>query len=846
MIRASLRAAALALALLLPWAACAQDAHLAAMQNVLKLVSAKEYAQAEAAARQWVADSVSRRGENHEHTSDALQQLAFVLEVQNRGADAEPLRRRVLAIQEKLLGADHLNAAGAATFLAMNLQRQGRKDEAQALFARAQAAREKALGKTAPEALANITGVELQVQGRHSEAEALYRKQLARMASSLGAGHADLAFPMLSIAATLLAQDKVDDADRLMTEALALIGRTGRLGALKVQALGLARAQAKRGNAARALALYGAALEGIDRFFADSAGWDEDERQRAAEQVAPVLNEVIEYLLRLHQADPKAGHDRAIVAVASRGQSRIFSELMRRADVTRYSRDPKFAPAKARRDALLRQSTELARQRQALAMSGGDGAALARRADAVDRDLAAAEDALWKGYPRYMELAQPRPVGADDVQQKLLRPGEALLLFALLPERALVFAFTRDRHAMHVAPLKRVELAQRVEAVRRPMEQVGAGAPLATLRRVDPAVLHALHRDLVAPVEGVLRGAQRVVVVAEGALNTLPLEMLVARYDPADRAALEAERAVQEKDRARSLLGEYAKLAWLGGSFRFTYAPSLAAIASQRSGAAAPRAWELQLVSFADPVFGPEQGGAGGASAATRSALGAIAKARGGAPAIPRLKETAEEAKEIAEALGGRSAIYLRADAQERTVKSAALGRARYVHFATHGFLGGEFVEVQEARGATRGGGVSPQPALALTMVGDLKGEDGLLTMKEVIEDMELGAELVALSACNTAGENAAALAGEGFAGMTRAFMYAGARGLWVSHWSVESASARALVVGAFRELKAGKPAVEALVASRQKLAATEASFGGTRASLAHPFFWAPFVHVGD
>ena len=93
--------------------------------------------------------------------------------------------------------------------------------------------------------------------------------------------------------------------------------------------------------------------------------------------------------------------------------------------------------------------------------------------------------------------------------------------------------------------------------------------------------------------------------------------------------------------------------------------------------------------------------------------------------------------------------------------------------FATHGFLGGEFVPGAEppaeslanlpARPVVKTRG---QPALALTLVGDLKGEDGMLTMKEVIEDLELNADLVALSACNTAGETAQANNGEGFAGL--------------------------------------------------------------------------------
>src|ERR1019366_9108337 len=94
------------------------------------------------------------------------------------------------------------------------------------------------------------------------------------------------------------------------------------------------------------------------------------------------------------------------------------------------------------------------------------------------------------------------------------------------------------------------------------------------------------------------------------------------------------------------------------------------------------------------------------------------------------------------------------------------------------------------------------QPSLALTLVGDLHGEDGILTMKEVIEDVELNADLVALSACNTAGETAQANNGEGFAGLTRAFMFAGAKSLLVSHWSVDSRSTEALMTSTFRNIK--------------------------------------------
>jgi len=104
----------------------------------------------------------------------------------------------------------------------------------------------------------------------------------------------------------------------------------------------------------------------------------------------------------------------------------------------------------------------------------------------------------------------------------------------------------------------------------------------------------------------------------------------------------------------------------------------------------------------------------------------------------------------------------------------------------------------------------------------------------------------VALSACNTAGESAQANNGEGFAGLTRAFMYAGAKSLLVSHWSVDSLSTQALMTSTFRNIKAGQPALTAVNMAQRELLAGRYSRGEFHFSRAHPFFWAAFVYVGD
>jgi CHAT domain-containing protein len=466
---------------------------------------------------------------------------------------------------------------------------------------------------------------------------------------------------------------------------------------------------------------------------------------------------------------------------------------------------------------------------------------------------------LWQRYPRFQELTNPRPVTPADLQQKLLRPGEVLLSYVLLPNEAAIFAVTRERFKMVNVPLKRDDVARRVLGVRRAIEKVSAGESVLFLREIDPAALNSLYRDLIAPVADMMAGQDKVLFVGDGPLLTLPMEMLVTRWNGNDQQAFRGTRAAADGSEAKPFLAEYAALEYLGKQARFAYLPSLSALTSQRlypkSGGAAQRT----LVAFADPEFSPPAGSGKTYPPATRALFESLGnnfpRKRDGSPDVPRLKETADEAREIAGILGGETALFVGAEAQEKRAKGVDLRSAKYVLFATHGFLGGDFLQVADSPDGTGAGGSTTagprqkstaQPALALSLVGDLQGEDGMLTMKEVIEDIELNADLVALSACNTAGETAQANNGEGFAGLTRAFMYAGARSLLVSHWSVDSFSTQALMTAAFRNIGTGGGILKAVSDAERSLIGGHFNNGPYHFSRSNPFFWAPFVYVGD
>jgi len=149
--------------------------------------------------------------------------------------------------------------------------------------------------------------------------------------------------------------------------------------------------------------------------------------------------------------------------------------------------------------------------------------------------------------------------------------------------------------------------------------------------------------------------------------------------------------------------------------------------------------------------------------------------------------------------------------------------------FATHGLVAGELTGVAE-------------PALVFTPPETgTEADDGLLTASE-IATLDLDADWVILSACNTAAADGTPNA-EGLSGLAKAFFYAGARTLLVSHWAVASDAAVALTTGMLDEL-AKQPEIgraEALRRSMLSLMANE-----EKDYFAHPMFWAPFIIVGE
>ena len=196
------------------------------------------------------------------------------------------------------------------------------------------------------------------------------------------------------------------------------------------------------------------------------------------------------------------------------------------------------------------------------------------------------------------------------------------------------------------------------------------------------------------------------------------------------------------------------------------------------------------------------------------------------------LPDTAHELRCVARSLGAEpSAVVLGKDMTEAAVKTATLSRYRVLHFATHGLLAGEVAQLGQARA---------EPALVLSPPDQpTEEDDGLLTASEVAS-LKLDADWVVLSACNTAGGEEAGA--EALSGLARAFFYAGARALLVSHWPVDSYAATMLMSRTFAEMRKSGAVGRAEAFRRAMLALMS---DDQRPWTAHPAVWAPFVVVG-
>ena len=823
-------------------------------------------------------------GPDHPLVGTSLNNLAGLYESQGRYADAEPLHRRSLAIREKALGPDHPDVGNSLNNLALLYRVQSRYADAEALYKRSLAIREKALGPDHPDVGNSLNNLALLyvAQGRYADAEPLSKRTLAISEKALGPDHPLVGASLNNLAGLYESQGRIADAEPLYKHSLAI--REKALGPdhpdVGTSLNNLARLHFSQRDWARAADHWRRSTSVIvRRAQRGTSDVGETLTGKGASEAAQLSYRFFGLIKAVHRLESEARHVDASLAremfqTAQWAQGSEAAQSLAQMAARGAKGDPGLATIVRERQDLVVEWQKRDGARTAAVSQAPDKrdraaeTANVARLTEIDTRIAAIDTRLEAEFPDYAALASSQPLTVEEVQADL-RPDEALVLFLdtpewkPTPEETFIWVVTKTDMRWVKSDLGTPALTREVAALRCGLDLTAWGgdgaARCGDLLKLPPdkapeqpsalpfdaARAHALYTALFGRIEDLIDG-KHLLMMPSGPLTQFPFQVLVTKP---------------------SVAGDHRSTAWLARSHALTVLPAVSSLKALRrvtkpSGALRP------MIGFGNPLLDGNQSHPQFGEyykkqaelARTRqscpetkfqriaSLLGlrggvAPVTTRGGFADVTNLKsqsplpETAEELCAVARDLKVEpSDIRLGSRATERDVKalsaSGALAGYRIVHFATHGALAGQLSGTSE-------------PGLILTPPSTATEEDdGYLSASE-IAGLKLDADWVILSACNTAGgagKSSDARGAEALSGLARAFFYAQARALLVSHWEVDSDATVKLITSAVGAISRDKNVGRAEALRRAMLAMIDTG----KSHEAHPAFWAPFVVVGE
>lgn len=636
--------------------------------------------------------------------------------------------------------------------------------------------------------------------GRHELAAGLYRQALEIFRRN--GSRRETARALTALGRTETTAGRSDEALRLLGDALPLF-RELRDPSGEIQTLvAMAYTEQTRGDPAGALGRVEEALDGLDDLRERAATHDLRRSFSAAHRDLHDFH--VDLLMELHRREPGAGFEPRALEAAERSRARSLIELLtENRETLRAGADPELL---ARERELESRLAAVDRQRLSLLDNGGSGtpeqiASLETRLDDLLRELRALRGRIFAESPRYAAITRPPHFGVREIQTRVLDAETLLLEYHLGAERSHMWAVTADSVASFELP-PRAEIEEAAQSAHELLQKShhrrSSGAAQAALARLGRLVLD--------PVADLLAG-RRLLIVPDGALHYVPFAALPLPGSSALAAPLITAHEVVQVPSASALVVLRDQRVSITG--RPLSAGLLAVLADPVFDADDPR--------LAAPAVDPLDG-----TSATRGPTEQEAAIGNPMGNLGRLRYSSIEAESILRLAGAEPTFKaLGFDATREAALDPELGRYRIVHFSTHGRIDAERPELSQ---------------LVFSRF-DRQGRprEGALLAHEVFE-LELPAELVVLSACETAlGQE---VRGEGLVGLTQGFLSAGAGGVLVSLWQVDDRATARLMERFYRRLLMGRSPADSLREAQLSLRRET----GWQA----PYYWAGFVLQGD
>jgi len=568
---------------------------------------------------------------------------------------------------------------------------------------------------------------------------------------------------------------------------------------------GLARTYADMGDAVKALAHYRLGLKMLESV--QSQQGTEETKIGVMEGALYIYRDLVPLLLDLHTKTGKPAYLHEAFEYNERLRARAFLEMLGKSGVTRLGGD--LGSLAEKEGQIRHQIARIHRQLRAPKLDKAEETRLLDELEGLRRSWRSQQEQVARGSEQYADLVLPRPVTVKDVQS-VLAPDEVLLEYSVASDTLILWALTNNEIEAYRIPgaEEKSILEQYLVTLREPL--IGSDE---ISRHLDLG--RRLYRELLEPGGEHIRGKKKLIIAPDGPLYYLPFEAVIflGSTDPSNNPT------------------SLSDVPYLVKEFQVSYVPSASVFVAQRRNRGTKGATvEFPILAFGDPIYqevGPQLG--------VGNEPGKVAHRALRDASLSRLEFSAEEVERIARIWDipiDSEHINLQNRATVGRLRELDLSRYRILHFATHGLMGDEI-------------GWTSQPALVLSQVGNIKEHGGLLQFGDIL-NLKLNADLVVLSACNTG--LGRLRDGEGIVGLTRAFMYAGASSVVVSLWKVEDQSTSLFMERFYQRLKQGESKAEALRQAKLEVmqATIELKAIGMPQKLASPFYWAPFILVGD
>jgi tetratricopeptide (TPR) repeat protein/CHAT domain-containing protein len=564
--------------------------------------------------------------------------------------------------------------------------------------------------------------------------------------------------------------------------------------------VGLARSLEQQNKLADALDHYRQSIEEIEKVRGQLL--ETEYRTGFLQRRLEVYENVVALLFRWHDRDHSQGYDRAAFTYAERAKARAFLDTL--AEASAHVRKGMSPQQIAEEQALFRNISRIQSALFGKQLTEKEKKRLNEELKAAENKLEDFKNQLRKNNPAYADLRYPEPYDLARAQKELLDDSSVLLEFLLGEKKSFLWLVSSQSLEMIALP-KRQEIERRVRAYHKLLSEPPQGMESFAEYYKQGSQLFRL---LLGPIKNKVGRNKKLIIIPDGVLHYLPFETLIT-----------ASGANWETKPPRHLMDDHD----------VAYAPS-ASVLGRLNAAKHTEEDRLELLAYGDPVLNAKKGVAGKKAKPSypERSNGTIARSqnpvRAAYAGLGINLEPLPNSKREVEALAGLyparlRRVYLGAQATESAVKRERLSKYRRIHFATHGLIDEQV------------------PARSGLILSASDGEeDGILQMNEIF-DLELDAELVVLSACQSG--LGKLVRGEGMVGLTRAFLYAGAESVVVSLWSVNDESTAEFMKSFYRHMKSGKSRSEALRLAKR------AMIKSTTPAYKFPYFWAPFVLIG-